>query len=84
MTTALIASDWFVIPVFPSGYDLKGLETLARTVEKVRNRYNPTLRLAGVLPEISTKRPNSRRTFIEHSLISLVRTWFFARPSLGA
>ena len=49
MTTALIASDWFVIPVFPSGYDLKGLETLARTVEKVRRRYNPNLRLAGVL-----------------------------------
>ena len=49
MTTALIASDWFIIPVFPSGYDLKGLETLARTVEKVRKRYNPTLRLAGVL-----------------------------------
>lgn len=49
MTTALIASDWFVIPVFPSGYDLRGLETLARTVEKVRKRYNPGLRLAGVL-----------------------------------
>jgi len=49
MTTALIASDWFVIPVFPSGYDLKGLETLARTVEKIRKRYNPNLRLAGVL-----------------------------------
>ena len=49
MTTALIASDWFVVPVFPSGYDLKGLETLARTVEKIRKRYNPNLRLAGVL-----------------------------------
>src|SRR3954447_7469132 len=49
MTTALIASDWYIVPVFPSGYDLKGLETLARTVEKVRKRYNPTLRLAGVL-----------------------------------
>ncbi len=49
MTTTLIASDWFVVPVFPSGYDLKGLETLARTVDKVRKRYNPKLRLAGVL-----------------------------------
>src|SRR5262245_27281618 len=49
MTTALIASDWFIIPVFPSGYDLKGLEFLVRTVEKVRKRYNPSLRLAGVL-----------------------------------
>src|SRR5215831_15851421 len=33
MTSSLIAADWFIIPVFPSGYDLKGLETLTRTVE---------------------------------------------------
>lgn len=50
MTTALIASDWFIIPVFPSGYDLKGLEDLTGTVEKIRKYgYNPRLRLAGVL-----------------------------------
>lgn len=49
MTTALIASDYYVIPVFPSGYDLKGLETLWRTVDKVRDRYNPRLAHLGVL-----------------------------------
>ena len=49
MTSALIAADWYVVPVFPSGYDLKGLEVLTRTVEKVRNQYNPRLNLAGVL-----------------------------------
>jgi chromosome partitioning protein len=49
MTTALIAADYFIIPVFPSGYDLKGLETLMRTVEKVQRRFNPRLRLLGVL-----------------------------------
>ncbi len=49
MTTALIASDWYIIPVFPSGYDLKGLETLTRTAEKVQKRYNPNLQLLGVL-----------------------------------
>lgn len=49
LTTALLAADWFVIPVFPSGYDLNGLETLVRTIEKVKKRYNPSLRLAGVL-----------------------------------
>jgi chromosome partitioning protein len=49
MTTALIASDWYIIPVFPSGYDLKGLETLIRNVQKVQERYNPNLRLLGVL-----------------------------------
>lgn len=49
MTTALLAADWYVIPVFPSGYDLKGLETLTKTVEKVQKRYNPKLKLLGVL-----------------------------------
>lgn len=49
MISALVAADWFIIPVFPSGYDLKGLELLMRTVAKVRERYNPGLRLAGVL-----------------------------------
>lgn len=49
MTSALIAADWYVVPVFPSGYDLKGLEILTRTIEKVRKQYNPGLTLAGVL-----------------------------------
>jgi chromosome partitioning protein len=49
MTSALIAADWYVVPTFPSGYDLKGLEVLTRTIDKVRKQYNPTLSLAGVL-----------------------------------
>lgn len=49
MTTALIAADWFIIPVFPSGYDLQGLETLTRTITKIREKFNPGLQLAGVL-----------------------------------
>jgi chromosome partitioning protein len=49
MTSALIAADWYIVPCFPSGYDLKGLETLTRTIEKVRKQYNPKLNLAGVL-----------------------------------
>jgi chromosome partitioning protein len=49
MTSSLIAADWYIIPVFPSGYDLKGLETLTRTVDKVQKRLNPRLRLLGVV-----------------------------------
>jgi len=49
MTTALLAADWYVIPVFPSGYDLKGLEALSRNVQKVQQRFNPRLQLIGVL-----------------------------------
>ena len=49
MTTALIAADYFIIPVFPSGYDLKGLETLMGTADKVQKRLNPQLQLLGVV-----------------------------------
>ena len=49
MTTSLIAADWLLIPTFPSGYDMKGLADLARTAEKVRERFNPGLELIGVL-----------------------------------
>ena len=49
MTSGLIASDYFIIPVFPSGYDLKGLETLLKNVAKVQKHYNPSLALLGVV-----------------------------------
>ncbi len=49
MTAALVAADWFLIPVFPSGFDLQGLETLTRTINKIREKFNPGLQLAGVL-----------------------------------
>jgi chromosome partitioning protein len=49
MTTSLIAADYFVIPVFPSGYDLKGLETLLGTAERVQKKLNPGLQLLGVV-----------------------------------
>ena len=49
MTTALIAAGYYLIPVFPSGYDLKGLENLLNTVEKVKKRLNSKLELLGVI-----------------------------------
>ena len=49
MTSALVAADWFIIPVFPSRYDLAGLEALTQTINQIRQTYNSTLKLAGVL-----------------------------------
>lgn len=49
MTSGLIASDFYVIPVFPSGYDLKGLEALTKNVAKVQRHYNRSLSLLGVV-----------------------------------
>jgi len=49
MTASLIAADWYVIPVFPARYDLDGLERLTANANKIKERYNPKLRLLGVL-----------------------------------
>lgn len=75
MTSALIAADWYVVPVFPSGYDLKGLEVLTRTIEKVKNQYNPGLNLAGVLLGNF-----DRTTSLDRQVHELLRTRF--TPSL--
>ena len=49
VTTALIAADYYLIPVFPSGYDLQGLDALTASIAKVREKLNPSLKFLGVL-----------------------------------
>lgn len=49
VTSALVAADWFIIPVFPSDCCLQGLDTLTRTIKEVREKFNPGLQFAGVL-----------------------------------
>lgn len=48
-TSTMIAADWLILPVFPSGYDLNGLRKLKEMRRKVTERYNPRLRVLGVL-----------------------------------
>lgn len=49
LTSALLAADWYIIPVFPSKYDVDGLSRLTATVQKVRQRGNSRLRLLAVV-----------------------------------
>ena len=49
VTTALIAADYYMIPIFPSAYDLQGLDALTASIHKVRDRLNPSLKFLGVL-----------------------------------
>ncbi len=49
LTTALLAANWYLIPVFASRYDTDGLTRLTQTVKKIRQRANPSLRLMGVV-----------------------------------
>ncbi len=49
LSSALRAADWFIIPVFPSEYDLNGLRRLIESAKKIRERSNPGLRLLCVV-----------------------------------
>jgi chromosome partitioning protein len=49
MVSALVAADWYMIPVFPSTYDVRGLERLSRTTRQVRSIYKRDLSLLGVV-----------------------------------
>ena len=77
MTSALVASDWFIIPVFPSQYDLAGLEELTVTIGKIRKKYNSTLKLAGVLLGNFDKSTKLILKFISYFVISLEKMRFF-------
>ena len=49
LTASLLASNYYLIPLKPSGYDLSGLDSLVKTVRKVKKGLNPELECAGVL-----------------------------------
>lgn len=49
LTASLLASDFYLIPLKPSGYDLGGLDSLVKTVRKIKKGLNPELECAGVL-----------------------------------
>lgn len=46
---ALVASDSVIIPVQCEYYALEGLSLLSRTLHRVRNSFNPTLEIRGIL-----------------------------------
>jgi chromosome partitioning protein len=48
--SALVACDAVLIPVLTEAMPLEGVAQFLRTVERVRQRLNPDLRIAGVLP----------------------------------
>lgn len=48
MTTAIIAADYYLIPMIPSGFDLKGLKLLLKATGQIKDRYKPNLSLLGV------------------------------------
>lgn len=52
---ALTAADAILIPVQCQFFALKGLESLLETIQSVKKRLNPNLKILGVLPTMAEK-----------------------------
>ena len=46
---SLVASDYVVIPTEPRPYALQGLGALYKTIQNVQKRFNPSLKVLGIL-----------------------------------
>jgi len=68
---ALVAASSIVIPMQCEYYALEGLSRLVETMEQVRNAYNPTLDLAGIVLTMVDPRMNLTQQVAEE-----VRTHF--------
>ncbi len=68
---AFVASDQVIIPLQCEYFGLKGMQQLQRSVEKVRVKLNPKLRVAGILPTIF-----KARTLHSREVLELVRQAF--------
>jgi len=70
-SNALVASSHLLVPIQSSYFALEGTDDLLETVEKVRARANPDLRLLGVLITM-----HDRRTAIARDIRNQIRTVF--------
>jgi chromosome partitioning protein len=68
---AFVASDQVIIPLQCEYFGLKGMQQLQRSVERVRVKLNPKLRVAGILPTIF-----KARTLHSREVLELVRQHF--------
>ena len=62
---ALVAATHLLIPIQSSYFALEGTDDLLETIEKVRSRANPTLRILGVLITMHDKRTSLARDIRE-------------------
>ena len=55
---ALIAADQLLIPVNPQFLSTAGLQALLKTVTKVQRRFNPQIKISGILLTMCEQRTN--------------------------
>lgn len=63
--SALAAADYVLIPVQMSGFAIKGLKEVLRTLAAARQRMNPEVRVLGVLPTFVSPRTNFSRDMLD-------------------
>ncbi len=68
---AFVASDEVIIPLQCEYFGMKGMEQLQRSVDRVRAKLNPKLRVGGILPTIF-----KARTLHSQEVLNLVKQHF--------
>ena len=63
--SVMAATDYILIPVQMSGYAIKGLKEVLRTVHAARQRLNPELRILGLVPTFVNLRTRFSREMLE-------------------
>jgi chromosome partitioning protein len=64
-TNALVASTHVVFPVEAAGFSLQGIEENFIYIQKIVNRLNPDLSIAGILPSRFHSKINTQQSIIE-------------------
>lgn len=62
---ALTAADYILIPIQTQYYAMEGMKQLFKTIDLVKRRLNPALRLIGILPTMFDKRTNISKDVLE-------------------
>jgi chromosome partitioning protein len=73
---ALVASAGVIVPLQCEFYALEGISSLMHTIEAVRRRFNPQLRLAGILLTMFDRR-NSLSGLVEKDARDHFGDWVF-------
>ena len=68
---AFVASDEVIIPLQCEYFGMKGMQQLLKTIERIRAKLNPRLRVAGILPTIY-----KARTLHSQEVLGLVKQHF--------
>jgi chromosome partitioning protein len=71
---ALTAADNVLIPVQCQYLAFRGMQALLRTIEKVRSRSNPQLRIVGLLPTLFDARTTHSKEVLEELRVTYRKT----------